>query len=49
MNLFIAQEKNEVSEDEDETKNENQIPPKIRVLNETNSGLRRSTRTKRKK
>ena len=30
-------------------KNENQIPPKSQVLNEMNSGLRRSIRTKRKK
>ena len=38
MNLFFEQEKNEVSEDEEETKIENQTPTKIQVSNETNSG-----------
>ena len=38
MNLFFEQEKNEVSEDEEETKNGNQTPTKIQVSNETNSG-----------
>ena len=41
--------KSEASEDEEETKIENQTPTKIQISNETNSGLRRSTRTKRKK
>ena len=49
MNAFITQEKGEVNEEENEEKNESQTPPKIHVLNEANSGLRRSTRNKRKK
>ena len=49
MNVFITQEKGEVNEEENEEKNESQTPPTIQVLNEANSGLRRSTRNKRKK
>ena len=48
INAFITQKKHEVNEEENEEeneeKNESQTPPKIQVLNEANSGLRRSTR-----
>ena len=50
MKLFFAQEQDEVSEDEEVSKIEPiQIPTNIQLPNETNNGLRRSNRTKRKK
>ena len=50
MKLFFEQEKNEVSEEEEECKIEpTPTPTNIQESNETNNGLRRSIRAKRKK